>query len=74
MESSHEVPKRGPWPAILAFVVAYVMSGVILAAMGFHYDVFREPFAAGKLLIAAGVRAAVYLNALWAFNRLQREI
>lgn len=42
---------------LLAVLVAYLGSRAIFAAFDFHYDVFREPFDVGKLVIDFGVFA-----------------
>jgi hypothetical protein len=46
---------------LLAFCVAFVASRTFFAAVNFHYDVFSEPFNAGKLAIDFGVWAMIYM-------------
>lgn len=55
---------------ILAFIIAFILSRALFAAVGFQYRVFRDPFNPVKLAIDLGVWIALYLAALWGLNRV----
>jgi hypothetical protein len=69
MASDRQATKRRMWAWVLAFFAAYILTRAILRAVGFHYDLFRDPFNAGKLLIDFAVWAVFFVGALWGFRR-----
>jgi hypothetical protein len=56
---------------LLAFAIAYVVSRAIFAALGFHYDVFREPLSLGKLAIDFGMWVLVFGSTVWLLQRFE---
>jgi hypothetical protein len=56
---------------LLAVAIAYVVSRVIFAAWGFHYNVFREPLSWGKLAIDFGVWVLIYGSTVWMLQRFE---
>jgi hypothetical protein len=54
---------------VLSFCVAFAVSRTLFAAAGFHYDVFGEPFNAGKLAIDFGVWVVIYMVMFRALSR-----
>ena len=56
---------------LLAFGIAYVVSRAILAAMGFRYNVFRDPLSLGKLAIDFGVWVLVFGSTVWMLERFE---
>lgn len=65
------IRKRYLSTRLLAFTVAYLGSRAIFAATGFRYQLFGEPFDAGKLLVDFGTWAALFLAAMWVLRRLE---
>ena len=59
--------------AFLAFVIAYVASRVIFAAIGFTYNIFSEPFSVSKLILDFGVWGAVYILSYFVLSRALRS-
>jgi hypothetical protein len=54
---------------VLAFCVAFAVSRTLFAAANFHYDLFSEPFSAGKLAIDFGVWVMLYMVVFRALTR-----
>ncbi len=69
MTATAQPPRRGYGTVLLAAVIAYVLSQLIFAAVGFRYRLFGDPFDAGKLAIDLGTPAALYFLTLWLLSR-----
>ncbi len=65
VDSTPPQSKSGSFSSIiLAWLIAYVVSKAILAALGFRYALFSDPFDLAKLAIDLGVWTLVFALAL----------
>jgi len=56
--------------AVVVAVIGYLIARALLAAAGLHrYNMFRDPFDLGKLLIDVALWTALYVGATWLFTR-----
>ena len=57
--------------SFISAIVAYVGSRVLFALFGFHYNLFGEPFNAGKLVLDIGVFVGIFFGAYWLMGRFR---
>jgi hypothetical protein len=56
---------------LLAVAIAYVVSRALFAALGFHYNVFGEPFDLSKFAVDFGVWILVFASTVWLLDRFE---
>ena len=57
--------------SFISVIFAYVGTRVLFALFGFHYNLFGEPFNAGKLVLDLGVFAGLFFGAYRLMGRFK---